>query len=152
MAHPIHPMLVHFPIVCWTLTTLGDIASIKFGEWAWNFSGIMLILGTISAIAAMITGLIEMGKIDEESQAINIANQHMKLVMVAWSFYASSLFMRLEGTSLAMPGVIEICLSTTGFLFLCIAGRLGGKLVFEYGVGVKDSLAPCKTHNRDSPH
>ena len=64
------------------------------------------------------------------------ANQHMILIMISWSFYAVSLFMRLEGMHLEQPGLAAIALSIIGFIFLCGAGWMGGKLVYEYGVGV----------------
>jgi len=137
MSHPVHPMVVHFPIACWSLGTLGDLVSIIYPDkLVYLFSGIMLVIGTLVAIAAMITGLIEYGKIKEEDQAMSVANKHMKFVMVAWSFYASSLFMRLEGTNLALPDTVDILLSIAGFISLSIAGWLGGKLVYEHRIGI----------------
>ena len=137
MKHPIHPILVHFPIATWFISTLGDIASLFTNEQIGWVAGVLLVIGTITALFAMITGLVELGKIDQQSPAMKIANQHMILMMISWSFYATSLFLRLDEASLGQPGVIAIIMSVIGFVFLCIAGWLGGKLVYEHGVGLR---------------
>lgn len=139
MKHPIHPMLVHFPIATWFLATIADIASLFTNEQVGWVAGVLLAIGTITALLAMITGLIELGKIDAQSPAMKIANQHMILIMTSWSFYAVSLFLRLNGTQLEQPGSLAIALSVAGFVFLCSAGWMGGKLVYEYGVGIQPS-------------
>lgn len=136
MKHPIHPMLVHFPVATWFLATIADIASLFTNEQVGWVAGVLLVVGTITALLAMMTGLVELGKIDQHSPAIKIANQHMILVMISWSFYALSLFLRLNGTQLEQPGLLVISLSIAGFVFLCSAGWIGGKLVYEYGVGI----------------
>lgn len=136
MKHPVHPMLVHFPIATWFLATIADIVSLFTNEQIGWIGGVLLVVGTITALLAMTTGLIELGKIDQHSPAIKIANQHMILIMISWSFYAVSLFLRLNGTQLEQPGLLAISFSIAGFIFLCSAGWMGGKLVYEYGVGI----------------
>lgn len=136
MKHPVHPMLVHFPIATWLLATLGDVSSLFMeNEKIWWVAGVLLAIGTITALLAMTAGLMELAKIDQQSPAIKIANQHMMMVMGSWSFYAVSLFLRFEEGSLIQPGIIAVLLSVAGLIFLCIAGWLGGRLVYEYGVG-----------------
>ncbi len=146
MKHPIHPMLVHFPIATWLLATIADVASLFTNEQVGWVAGVLLVTGTITALFAMMTGLLELGKIDAQSPAAKIANQHMILIMTSWSFYAVSLFMRLNGTQLEQPGLIAIVLSVIGFTFLCSAGWMGGKLVYEYGVGVHKDLGNQNRH------
>jgi uncharacterized membrane protein len=137
MKHPIHPILVHFPVGAWFISTIGDVAYLFTNEQVGWVAGVLLIIGTITALFAMITGLIELGKIDQQSPAMKIANQHMILMLVSWSFYTVSLFLRLDGTSLGQPGMVAIIMSIAGLISLCIAGWLGGKLVYEHGVGVQ---------------
>jgi uncharacterized membrane protein len=137
MKHPIHPILVHFPVAAWFISTIGDVAGLFTNEQVSWVAGVLLIIGTITALFAMVTGLIELGKIDQQSPAMKIANQHMILMLVSWSFYAVSLFLRLDGTNLSQPGMVAIIMSIAGLISLCIAGWLGGKLVYEHGVGVQ---------------
>jgi len=138
MKHPIHPIIVHFPVSAWILSTVGDIVSLSANEQVGWAAGVLLIIGTITALFAMATGLVELGKIDQKNDlAAKIANQHMLLMMASWSFYTTSLFLRLNGTTLEPPGGFAIFLSVIGCFILCFAGWLGGKLVYEHGIGVR---------------
>ncbi len=137
MRHPIHPILVHFPIAAWFFATVSDIASLFMGEQVGWVAGVFLVIGTITALFAMIAGLVELTKIDQQSIAMKIANQHMVLAMVSWSFYTVSLFLRLDGATLTQPGNLAILLSVIGLAVLSIAGWKGGQLVFEHGVGIQ---------------
>ncbi len=137
MAHPVHPALVHFPVACWSLATIGDLASLVFHDQrVWFVSGVLLVLGLLAALAAMTAGLFELRKINEESAAMRVAVWHMSLVVIAWGLYGLSLFTRLNGTALVAPDGVAIGLSVLGFLTLCAAGWLGGALVYEHGIGV----------------
>lgn len=139
MSHPIHPLLVHFPIAAWFFATIGDIASLFLGEQVGWFAGVLLVIGTITALFAMVAGLIELAKIDPQSAAMQIANQHMVLALISWSLYTVSLFLRLEGTTLTQPTILAVIFSVIGLLFLWAAGLKGGKLVYEYGIGIQKS-------------
>ncbi len=142
MRHPVHPMLVHFPVATWFLSTLGDIAGLFTDDGQVSrVAGVLLVIGTITALLAMVAGMLELGKIDQQSPAMKVANQHMVLMMTSWSLYAVSLFLRLDGTHLGQPGMVAIALSVAGLIVLCIAGWLGGKLVYEYGVGGRSNLS-----------
>lgn len=137
MSHPAHPALVHFPIACWILSTVGDIASMWLGESMWKLSGTMLAIGTMTAVVAMISGLLELKKINSTDKASRTAEIHMQLILVAWTLYAISLFIRLKGLQLAAPGLAELLLSGVGMAVLVTAGWYGGKLVYQHGIGVQ---------------
>lgn len=136
MSHPLHPALVHFPIACWSLATAADVASLWWGKPAWMLAGVLLALGTLIALAAMATGLIELLKVDAEHPATRDLNRHMLLMLTAWCLYATSLFLRLQGTTLTQPDSVDLGLSVVGFVVLSVGGWFGGKLVYEHGVGV----------------
>lgn len=142
MNHPLHPALVHFPIACWSLATAADVASLFRGEAAWRFAGVSLAIGTVAAIAAMLAGFIELLKVDANSPAMRHLNRHMLLAVLAWSCYAASLFLRLDGTTLRPPGMPGIALSIAGLLALCATGWLGGTLVYEHGLGMQKHEHP----------
>jgi uncharacterized membrane protein len=139
MSHPLHPALVHFPIACWSLATMADVASLAWGQPAWMLSGVLLATGTVVALAAMATGFIELLKVDPDHPATRDLNRHMLLVMAAWCAYAASLFLRLDGRTLGKPDAVDLGLSVVGFVVLCIAGWFGGKLVYGHGLGVDRS-------------
>ena len=58
--HPIHPMLVPFPIVCFVGTLLTDLAYWKTAEMMWaNFSAWLLVAGLVMGSLAAIAGLVD---------------------------------------------------------------------------------------------
>ena len=136
MSHPLHPALVHFPIACWSLATAADVASLWWGKPAWMLAGVLLALGTLIALAAMATGFIELMKVGAEHPATRDLNRHMLLMLSAWCLYATSLFLRLQGTTLTQPDTVDLGLSVVGFVVLGVGGWFGGKLVYGHGVGV----------------
>ncbi|HEU4707708.1 MAG TPA: DUF2231 domain-containing protein [Methylophilaceae bacterium] len=136
MAHPAHPAFVHFPIACWTISTFGDIASFWLGTPAWQFSGILLVIGTVTAIAAMITGLLELRRISHAESVTRTVDTHIQLMLSAWVLYAMSLLLRISEQRLGAPGVIETGLSCFGLLIMIAGGWHGGKLVYTHGAGV----------------
>jgi uncharacterized membrane protein len=135
MRHPLHPALVHFPIACWSLGTAADLASLYFGKPAWWLAGVLIAVGLVCAIPTMLAGFLELVKIADDSPALKDANRHMLTVLAAFALYAISLFLRLDRTTLTAPGALEIALSVIGFACLAVAGWLGGRLVYEHGVG-----------------
>lgn len=137
MSHPLHPALVHFPIACWSLATAADVASLWWGKPAWLLAGVLLALGTLIALAAMATGFIELLKVGAEHPATRDLNRHLLLMLTAWCLYATSLFLRLQGTTLTEPDSVDLGLSVVGFVVLGMGGWFGGKLVYGHGVGVE---------------
>lgn len=136
MHHPLHPALVHFPIAWWSLATAADLAGLVWGEPVWRLAGVLLLAGIGFSIPAMLAGFFELARIAEGNPAIKDVNRHMIMVMCALAFYTASLFLRLQGTHLVEPGMLAIGMSVLGFLFLAVAGWLGGKLVYGHRLGV----------------
>jgi len=133
--HPLHPAVVHFPVACWSLATFADVASLWLGRPAWRLAGVLLAIGTLAALAAMATGLVEFARIEAGSPALRDANRHMLLVMATWGLYAASLFLRVQDMTLAAPGWPALAASVAGFVCLGAAGWMGGKLVYQHHVG-----------------
>lgn len=135
MRHPLHPALVHFPVACWSLATAADLASIRFGQPAWWLAGVLMAIGLVCAVPAMVAGFMELIRLPDDSPAITDVNRHMYMVMAAFSLYAVSLLLRLQGTTLHAPGMPAMALGIAGFACLAIAGWLGGKLVYGHRLG-----------------
>ena len=58
--HPIHPMLVHFPVVFWTVAAVAYVAAATGVEAAATVATFSNGAGLIFAMLAMIAGLIEL--------------------------------------------------------------------------------------------
>ncbi|MFD4836991.1 DUF2231 domain-containing protein [Achromobacter sp. NPDC058515] len=132
--HPLHPALVHFPIACWSLAVAADYAGLWFGEAAWRWSGGLLAVGCIMALAAMLAGLIELPRVPQGS-ALRVAYWHMGAMLLASVLFSLRLLLRLEEMRPLEPDAVSLLLDAAGLICLAAGGWLGGTLVYHYGVG-----------------
>ncbi|MGH8506719.1 MAG: DUF2231 domain-containing protein [Stenotrophobium sp.] len=132
--HPLHPALVHFPVACWSLATAADFASLWFGEVAWRWSGGLLTVGCIMALAAMLAGLLELSRVPEGA-ALRAAYWHMTAMLAALALFSMRLLLRLDHLQPLAPDRVSLWLDAGGFLALAGGGWFGGLLVYRYGVG-----------------
>lgn len=134
MRHPLHPVLVHFPVACWSLAVATDFASLHFGEVAWRWSGGLLAVGCAMAAIAMLAGLLEFARVPEGA-AMRDAYLHMGLMLAALCLFAARLLTRLDHFHPLAPNALSLLLDVAGFLMLSIGGWFGGRLVYGHGVG-----------------
>jgi uncharacterized membrane protein len=142
MRHPLHPALVHFPVACWSLGTLADLAGLHWGAPAWRAGGLLLATGTLAALPAMLAGLYELIRLADDSPAWRDAYLHMGAALAATALYATALLLRWHGGALAAPGVPGIVLDLAGFAALAAAGWLGGRLVYGHRLGGDAPASP----------
>ena len=133
-AHPIHTLLVHFPIAFWTLATFCDgLAVLGFMD-AWRAGAILIGLGVSMGAIAMIPGLIDLAKLPSEAEKSGLT--HIAFMLTAWCFYFGSLFLHIEDKALSHePDLSALILSIIGFCCLMIGGFFGGELVYRHGAG-----------------
>jgi uncharacterized membrane protein len=132
--HPIHPMLIPFPIVCFILTFLCDLMY-KGGQLgvaeATNW---LLGIGLVMAALAAVAGLTDFFG-DKRIQGAD-AIKHMLANVTAVVIEVVNLFMRLKNPDfIASTGVY---ISGVVVLILLYSGWKGGDLVFRHGIGVRD--------------
>lgn len=132
----LHPMLVHFPIALVMFGFLADMASIYFKKEAWlSKAGFYLLLfGTLSALAAWLTGIFFTAPMSDS--AGDIKSTH---ALFAWltlgSLIAASVFSILlqarnrENTNLKWVAFVFYALAA---VFVSITGFFGGSLVYNY--------------------
>jgi uncharacterized membrane protein len=135
--HPIHPMLVHFPVAFWTVAAAAYIAAAEGVEGAAALAKYSNGAGLIVAMLAMIAGLVELPSIGSGSCAMQVAMSHMMAMATAWVCFLLALVITAgarfdESTvQLAAPASASV-----GFLLMGVGGWLGGRLVYEFGIGV----------------
>ena len=135
-AHPIHPMLVPFPIVCFVGTLVADIIFSRGGDPGWaEASHWLLGFGLAMAVLAALTGIIDfMG--DDRIRRLSHAVQHMIANVAVVVIEVINLLTRL-GSDDTIPS-LGIYLSGAAVLILLFSGWRGGDLVYVHGVGVHD--------------
>ena len=136
--HPIHPMLVPFPIVFFVSTLVVDLLYIGYGNETFVTASLWLLAaGLVTAALAAVTGLTDFIG-DRQVRSLGDARKHMIGNVTAVVLEAVNLFLRYTGGAdfVASLGVI---LSAVAVLLLVYTGWKGGELVFRHGVGVLDS-------------
>ncbi|MGB6242699.1 MAG: DUF2231 domain-containing protein [Castellaniella sp.] len=134
MRHPLHPALVHFPVACWSLAVVSDLASLWVGEAAWRWSAGLLAIGCVTALAAMLAGLMELARIPD-GPALRDTYWHMGIMLAAFALFTARLLTGLDQLQPLAPGWPALLLDVAGFIALAIGGWLGGRLVYGHGIG-----------------
>ena len=134
--HPIHPMLVPFPIVCFTLALVADIMFVSNGEPGWaTASNWLLGVGLVVAALAAIAGFTDFFG-DRLVRGHADAVKHMAANLTLVVLEAANLLLRL-GNPAFIPST-GVYLSGIAVMILLYSGWKGGELVFRHGVGVLD--------------
>lgn len=134
--HPLHPMLVSFPIVCFIGVLVTDIVFLNNHMHGWaTASRYLLAVGLVMAALAAVAGLTDFlgDKRIQVSDAIKHAIANVTAVVVE----LINLFLRLHSD--AAIGNIGVYLSAIVVLILLYSGWKGGDLVFRHGIGVRDN-------------
>lgn len=142
MGHPIHPMLVLFPVAFLTSALFTDAAHWYSGAAVWAVASVWLLgAGIVTALIAAVAGFIDfLGS--ERIRAISDAWLHMIGNLIAVALAIVSLFLRLVYGIEAIVLPVGILLSIAIFLILLFTGWKGGEMVYRHGVGVENEGDP----------
>ena len=135
--HPIHPMLIPFPLALWATSFVVDVLFYFLRHpTLLVISKFMIAAGCIGGAAAAIPGIIDWLSI-KNGDVKKVANWHARLNIIALVVFAISLFLRLGSYSelVGRKLTIPFLLSFVGVILISISGWLGGELAFRYGVG-----------------
>ena len=134
--HPIHPMLIPFPIVCFIGAFVADIVFIMNADPGWATASRWLLgVGLGFAVLAATTGLIDyLG--NERIRRLSDALKHMLANVAAVVLELVNFVLRIGNDDfIASTGVY---ISAVVALILLYSGWKGGDLVYKHGVGVHD--------------
>ena len=136
VGHPIHPLLIHFPIGAFVLLVFSDLVALAHGGTglAADVSMLLLLIGIVSGVLASIFGLADFQSIRRDSEAKRIATEHAILNALALFIYGVSFLVRYDEAHLVSG--VSFFIEMVAFLTLSFSGYLGGELVYSHGVGV----------------
>lgn len=139
--HPIHPMLVPIPIVCFVGTWVTDVVYWRTATIMWaDMSAWLLTVGLVVSILVVLAGLIDfLG--DRRIRALRPAWIHGlgNAVVIVLSIINAFVHSRDAYTSVVPTGLI---LSSLVVLILLVTGWNGWTMVYRHGVGVSPEEAP----------
>jgi len=148
--HPIHQMLIVFPLGLLAMAVVFDILRLTTGEMHWSVTAYwMIAAGVLSGFAAAPFGLIDWLAIPSGTRARRIGALHgLGNVFVLLLFAGSWL---LRGENPAQPEGPALAMAFLGAALALVTGWLGGELVDRLAVGVDDGAhvdAPSSLRTR----
>lgn len=156
--HPIHPMLVAFPIAFYTATVAMLLAYIGTREAFWYRVGMVAnIAGIATALLAVIPGAIDLLALPKGSRARATGLKH-----AGWNLLATGLFavtavllyvgwrqrMMVDG-EYVFDATIPLAMGVVAWVSMVIAGSLGWTLVQTHHVGIKPALVRPDVPSRE---
>ena len=132
--HPIHPMLVTFPIGLWMFSFICDLVHQSGGQDLWYaMASYTMAGGIIGALLAAIAGGIDLFNLkDRAIKRIGIV--HMSLNLVITVLFIINLVWRSTASTQASG---PVWLSLAAIILLLISGWLGGEMVYVHGAAVE---------------
>lgn len=137
VGHPIHPMLIPFPIAFFVSTFVVDVVFLRTGETGWATAATYLLAaGLVMAALAAVAGVIDfLG--DNRIRKLGDAWMHMVGNVVAVLLEAVNLYLRYTGGPDAVAPV-GVVLSGVVVTILLFTGWKGWEMVYRHRVGVAD--------------
>jgi uncharacterized membrane protein len=137
LGHPIHQMLIVFPLGLLATSFFFDLAFFAFDKselatTAWW----MILAGVLGGLLAAVFGLIDWLAIPPDTRAKAIGMWHGGGNVAVVGLFAASWFLRRP--SPATPPMAAVALSGIAVAIALVTGWLGGELVDRLGVGVDD--------------
>jgi uncharacterized membrane protein len=139
--HPIHQVLIVFPLGLLATAVIFDVISLVAGNGYWSeIAYWMVAAGIIGGLAAAPFGFIDWTKIPAGTRAKRVGLLHgVGNVAVVLLFVASWLLRRDDPRA---PETLALLLSFVGAGLSLLTGWLGGELVDRLAVGVDDGAHP----------
>jgi uncharacterized membrane protein len=135
--HPIHPMLIVFPIALWIVSLICDVIY-HAGSHNPFWKGVAFYAiagGIIGGALAAVPGFIDYLSIT--NQAVKrIATTHLALNVTTLALFLFNLGIRYN----AAPNgeMLGVALSVIAVVLLGVSGWLGGALVYEHHMGIAE--------------
>lgn len=139
--HPLHPILVSFPVAFFSGALVFDLLHVIAGQPFYsNIAKYLVIAGLLTALAAAIPGFIDfLFTVPPKSSAKKRAAKHGLTNVGVLLFFGLSLLYR---TRVPEPDISLILgLETIGIVLLVFAGWMGGTLVYRNQIGVDPRYA-----------
>lgn len=134
-AHPLHPILIVFPVAFFIGALLFDLLYLVRGKAAlWQTGSYLALAGIIAALVAAVPGIIDyFYTVPPKSTAKNRATKHAILNLTnVFIFVFAFYYRRLDESN---PYIVVLA-EVAGVTLLSIAGWMGGTLVHRNQIGV----------------
>lgn len=142
----LHPMVVHFPIALLIVGFLLDVFGLLLRkEWAKRAGVVLVVLGSLGALAAMLSGSAAEEAVEETLSGGGKGMLESHSALGEWTAYAWLAIAALR-LLIAAPWLKKmqnaawgayLLGAVAGLAMITLAGYRGGELVYTYGGGVQ---------------
>ena len=147
----IHPLVIHFPIVLLLVAVFFEFVGHIFGnDYAKKTAKVALLFGTLSLAVAVLTGWLAHQTVPHSELSYPVIETHQLLGFLALGGFSGAAlfkFILIPKYKSCWIYRIYLLLSLASIGALILGAYYGGKLVYEYGVGVK----PVTQHSDNQP-
>ena len=138
LGHPIHPMLIVFPLGLLSTAVVFDVLYVVTGNVDLStFAFWALAAGLVGGLAAAIFGLIDWLAIPKGTRARRVGAFHGVGNVVVVALFALSFLLRTDASAY-LPDVAPLLLGLLGAGLALVTAWLGGELVYRLRVAVDD--------------
>ncbi len=135
--HPVHPMLVVFPLGLFATSLVFDLVRLGGGGESFSVAAFyMIAAGIVGGLAAAVFGLVDYLGIPKATRAKTVGAVHGLVNVVVVGLYVFSWGIRYGDPAASNGGAVV--LSGMAVLLALVSGWLGGELVDRLGVGVDE--------------
>jgi uncharacterized membrane protein len=150
LGHPIHQMLIVFPLGLLAMGVIFDLLAIAFSRGYWSeIAYWMIAAGVITGLVAAPFGFVDWLAIPQGTRAKRIGALHGVGNVVVVVMFAASWLLRSDAPQ--TPGALALVLSFAAGGLALVTGWLGGELVDRLSVGVDEGAnvnAPSSLRTR----
>ncbi|HEY8615001.1 DUF2231 domain-containing protein [Phenylobacterium sp.] len=134
--HPLHPMLIPFPIAFLTAAPVTDVVYLATDRPGWAEASMWLLgAGIASALLAAVLGFIDFFG-DKDVRRLRQAWLHMIGNLVAVALAAVSFYLRSTAGAQEAVAPAGVTLSMATLAIMLFTAWLGGELVYRHRVGI----------------
>lgn len=135
LGHPIHPVLVVFPLGLFATSVIFDLIRLAGAGEEFSLAAFYMIgAGIVGGLVAAVFGFVDWLYIPGGTRAKRIGLLHGLGNVVVTALFAASWLIRLGDPRAFHAGALVVAVLGAGLAF--VAGWLGGELVDRLGVGV----------------
>ena len=131
-----HPMIVHFPIALAAVGLFFEVIFFRKGNQKPVCGEFILYLATLSAIVALLTGLLFTSSLSGEALAMKEKHELFAILSTVFLFLTSLMYLYQRFSKKDKLNPAGIALYLISFVLISITGFLGGNLVYSYMIGL----------------
>jgi uncharacterized membrane protein len=141
LGHPIHQMLIVFPLGLLATAVIFDVIRLVSGSPRWSdVAFYMIAAGIIGGLVSAVFGLIDWLAIPGGTRAKRVGAQHGVGNVIVVVLFAASWWLRRGDPG--APQALALVLSFAGAALALVTGWLGGELVDRLGIGPDEGAHP----------